>query len=300
MGRFPRRGLSFLAFLFLAAACAPSPSQAPASLGPSDTPVVPSGTLRVPPVVHVTDGDLTLTFALSSAVVVPGNEVSVAFGARNEGQKPISYPGRCHLDNMFWVDFDTLDIGSIARGRDWTGAASELKRRVSSRLTDTVPLRKSGAGPLERGCDAAGPNAILGPGQAVDSIAVWDGRLGNGYPAPPGGYVILGRFYYYPSGPLGDVKPVDAQLPFDVLPIDAPASPLEALDAALSDLAFVEWLDEHPSDKWNSYDLQYRPVERWYELTIELLDGDALLVTIESDGRGEVTIKPYRVEVEPS
>jgi hypothetical protein len=300
MGRFPRRGLSFLAFLFLAAACAPSPSQTPASLGPSDGPVVPSGTLRVPPVVQITDGDLSLTFALSSAVVVPGNEVSVAFGARNQGQTAISYPGRCHLDNMFWVDFDTLDIGSVAQGRVWTGAASELKRRISSRLTDIVPLRKSAAGPPERGCDAAGPNAILDPGQAVGSIAVWDGRLANGYPAPPGGYPILGRFYYYASGPLGDVKPVDAQLPIDVLPVDAPASPLEALDAALSDRAFVEWLDEHPSDKWNSYDLHYRAVERRYELTIELLDGEALLVSIESDGRGKVTIKPYRVEVEPS
>jgi hypothetical protein len=51
--------------------------------------------------------------------------------------------------------------------------------------------------------------------------------------------------------------------------------------------------------RWKTDDSQ-RAIERRYELTAELLDGEAIRVAIEGERKGPVSFAHYRVAVEPS
>lgn len=91
------------------------------------------------------------------------------------------------------------------------------------------------------------------------------------------------------SPPDDAFAPLTTELPILVLPARSPAAPGRALDLALADPAFIQWLAAHPVKTWPTRpSFVYRPETSDFMLAIEGAEGARLVATIANDGRGPV------------
>ena len=128
---------------------------------------------------------------------------------------------------------------------------------------------------------------MLGPGESVSAVGVWDGRLSNGYPAPDGNYTINARFHIL-DGPDGE-RLLQTSVPVIVTVVEMPAPPGVALDRVLENGKVKTWLMANEQRTWTEFRFEYEPAERRYTLEIAA-STDRLIVHVEGDGRGFVSV----------
>ena len=146
-------------------------------------------------------------------------------------------------------------VGSRWRpGRSHDGQAARFKDRLlDSEVRDPVRItftheRYVGKGPL--GCADVGIVDTIPPGQALVHRSRWDGMAADSLGLPPSGQVDLtglAQFYYRGEQP-PSIRAGEIELHGEAWIVDGKdpswLDPPEVIDAALTDPAFLEWLDD--------------------------------------------------------
>jgi hypothetical protein len=202
----------------------------------------------------------------------------------NERDESAWYPGaaspECEYQGDVRIELRRIDLD---HGREsWRGAAREVKDRLLHEYPAPVTLGLT-SGP--QGCDLASEPVELAAGASVRFALLWDGRFGDGYPAPDGRHLAQVRFALL-GPPGGEASFLQLALPVVVHGNRLPLPAGQVIDRALTEPRVVAWLAAHPPEAWTrNPELTYHPERSAWELS---LDADSLRVTIANDGLGLV------------
>lgn len=169
-------------------------------------------------------------------------------------------------------------------GREQSGIAADFKRlALEQQSLDQgvvhiafIPERFIGAG--RYGCDDVGITDRIAPGEAIRQRSQWDGMVQLRLGVPPSGAVdLIGRAGYYWRE--GEGEPATIADKVIELHLDAQIAggrdrslldPPEAVDAALADHAFREWLADRVIGDGNTPVVWFEPETNAWQ--IGLLD----------------------------
>ena len=275
--RHPPAGTLIAVLSILVAACAqqanqspaPSPSagpsaaSSPAATGPAASGPLPSTSLApvgelpndLPTSASATRDGVSVSIEVASAPLRTDEAVEVTLKVRNVGNRDVQFlTDGCEIPvSAYGLLTGPSWIGSL----DHEGVAAEFKAAslepVPSGLGDRAfgfddPLEQNGAG-----CADIGIVKTLPAGSIITRKVTWTGDAAEN--VPPGPAFIVAAFPYH--GHVGDPgnrshEPVVAYLESwvdsDAVP---PSIPLGvAIDLALADPDFAEWLADKPSSTW--------------------------------------------------
>jgi hypothetical protein len=242
------RSLSALLLVLIAAAC----SSPPASVEPSAGRSLQAATIS-------RDGvSVTLTLeGVPQSGIVSWADALIS----NDGPAPVRWAGGACGDPAS-IRIDVRDASEP--GRDWPGQLGRFK---------TVALGFPGQEPTVAwyveasrvgqsvACPASMSIERLAPGAAVRMRAGWDGRI-NGAPAPTGPATVSASFAS--MGVVGPVpndtfktQPIAAEIRTTVEGAGGAAalSPALAIDAALADPQFADFVQSNPEATWINPDV---------------------------------------------
>ena len=231
-------------------------------------------------------GGVALDATLNRSAFAPADSLIATLRATNVSTGVVTYAagdGACLLAGLFWIELPDLALDS---GKEWSGPQGEIKDSVLRSLSEGITLRSPSQ--PDSGCDLVASPSKLNPGESVNAIGTWDGRLANGYPAPAGTYTVNVRFIVI-AGPAGETA-ISIHLPIRVVRGEDVAAPGRALDVALVQPKVGAWLGRHPQVDWTRFDFAYKPSDRRYQLEIEATDGSILEVDVLDAGRGSAEV----------
>lgn len=196
-------------------------------------------------------------------------------------------------------------------GRDWDGIAAAFKTHALETSSGT-PIESSIREPLdsvaktepchapESGAGIAGTLKLIEVGTTYRTKLTWPAEIVPGVPAPPGPtpFAIQVPFDHEDAGNgLFRIETLEATGTITVLE-GAPSaiSAGQALDAALGDRQFADWLEQQPKDAWANTNLflqgrgfaegypevpywdveLYREPRNWAVLYIDAMTGEVL------------------------
>lgn len=201
----------------------------------------------------------------------------------------------------------TAEVSGILQG-DWVGGVPQDGIAADYKAFALEPFGHAGVSYLgfgfrderflgvERSCADLGLTHDLDPGERLVHRAAWDGALGreDGVLGPPDGPVrVVASFPYVSDSMAGATQPIDAELdawivggtPFPFM------TPAAAIDAALADEAFLDWLRRAPRSTWINTTRTLDPVKGTWAIGLfrDTLDGSGFFGLVTLDARtGEI------------
>jgi hypothetical protein len=147
-------------------------------------------------------------------------------------------------------------------GRDWPGLpgrfknlALEFENPASGRYNEQSRIRGPGQIPVV--CTADLRVNELPPGAALTMRAGWDGTVGGAAPAPTGPANVRASFPFIGiagvvDNSVIDTRPIVVRISTEIVGEGraAPLSPALAIDAALADQQFADWVQAGPEATW--------------------------------------------------
>ena len=212
-------------------------------------------------------GGVRVTLSVERAPLPAGQRTWAAVVIENRSPGVILWQGGgCEIPATI-----TIELASPVRpdpGRDWPGLAGRLKGLIAP----PVEATQSTAFLPEAFVDAQQPMACpadlaineLAPGARIEHRAAWDGDI-LGVAAPAGPATLKASFPFMgPNLPGIDkfaapLQPIEASATVPV--VDAGVrliSPAVAVDAALADGRFAQWVNALPMTEWQGVDMQVR------------------------------------------
>jgi len=218
------------------------------------------------PFAATADG-VSMDVSLANTVVSAGDSVNVSITITNSGSAPIVYvPQECGSPAAVRV---TVQLGTQAFGREWSGAEGDVKARAlsdfSAKHANGVPVEARPATcnlPPERW--SVGEQQ-LGVGESLSADATWTAEFVPGVSAPAGPAVMTAVFAY----DTGRKPRSHRSGPYKGLSVDGPLTVLagtsqaitagEAVDAVLADADVASFVRESPRESLSglSVFLQY-------------------------------------------
>jgi hypothetical protein len=198
-----------------------------------------------------------VSIELESAPLRVGQAQTVTLTVRNIGTK-----GARWITDGCGSPFDAY---GMLTGENWIGGSTQTGIAAEFKAASLEPFGHSGDSPLSigfrdpdipegAGCADIGIGHTLGPGKSITTRRTW---TGDAVVAPDGPVELVASFRY--AGHVGD--PPDETYPATEVRLDSwlvsgfvpdflPPGP--AIDAALRDREFTDWLDDVPSSTWNN------------------------------------------------
>jgi hypothetical protein len=237
-----------------------------ASADPSDLnvpPDDPSATPAGPTAIADRDG-VRVTLTLDRATLPAGDRTLASVSVENGTlERRLWSGGGCNF--LATITVATAAPVMPVAGRKWNGIAGSFKDLL------LVPPEASSEGVFVDQRFAGAPHVActmelsvneLSAGQRLEMLASWNGEVG-GVTAAPGPARVTASFPYLGPAVGGDplarpVQPIEASV--DVVVADTSVrllSPGEAIDAALGNPQFVDWLTASgPMRTWDGVDLE--------------------------------------------
>ena len=200
----------------------------------------------------VTRDDVRMTLKLDAAPLRAGNPGWATVRIENVGDDVVRYrTDGCEVP----AHVSAWMVGDWIAGREQAGIAGEFKAaaldRGSSHLAMSFePDQFAGH---DFACTDVGVVNQLGARAVVEQRSVWLGW--DGAPIPDSPVEIVAAFPFLgrgPNGPEEEIQPVEVRLAASIVGGDPWPwmTPAQAIDAALADPEFRDWVVEFPSESW--------------------------------------------------
>lgn len=269
--------------------------------------LVDAGPQASPMTTVVEAAGLKLVAAFDRLEVEAGGTVTVALSIENTRPTDVVFDEPCNTQAM------TVEVRAPVEpiGRDWEGIAAAFKTYALETSSGT-PIESSIREPLrtvasaepchatESGAGVAGTLKLIEAGTTYRTVLTWRAEIVPGVPASPGPapFAIQVPFDHEDAGNgLFKIETLEATGTLTVLD-GAPSaiSAGQALDAALGDRQFADWLELQRKDAWVNTNLflqgrgfaegypevpywdveLYREPRNWAVLYIDALSGEVL------------------------
>jgi hypothetical protein len=222
---------------------------------------------RASPVTTVAELDgLRLVATFDRLEVEAGDTVTVALSIENTRPTDVVFDEPCKTEAM------TVDVRAPVEpiGREWDGIAAAFKtyaleQSAGSPIESSIrePLRTvAESGPChapESGLGVGGTLKLIEAGTTYENVLTWPAEIVRDVPAVPGTapYSITVQFDHKDAGNgMFTIETLEATGTITVL--DGASSAIsagQALDAALGDRQFADWLERQPRETWANVNL---------------------------------------------
>lgn len=237
--------------------------------------VVPE--VSLPPVTAARDG-LLVTLAVERASLPAAARTWVSVSVINTSNEVRMWQGGgCNF--LADIRIETATAVTPELGRVWKGLPGRFKQLVGP------PTQASNRGSFidERFVDQSGVACpadlrvnVISAGQRLQMKAAWDGEI-EGVVAPPGPARIVASFPYLgPAGKPDAPQPIEATMGVDVIDQGVRLlSPGEAIDAALGNRDFADFLAAAGMPDWSGVDIESHGHAYVVVLSLATIEGRA-------------------------